>query len=146
MEADGCETKNQGHSPAFTVQTCKRLEPFPNKTGKTSYIFTPHQQKNSINDQSTMNQQSSTHQPSTLPKVASSKTVLKLDFRREALRDAAQMTFRKWRPNDGQLRCNPMGAPKQSICFVFFRCFYMFFFLKNISYSCCCVYFYVGFK
>ena len=66
--------------------------------------------KPSINNQSTnqsINQQSISNQSTTLdasqfslPKVASSKTVLKLDFRREALRDAAQMTFRKWPPNE----------------------------------------------
>lgn len=114
MEADGAEAKHQGHSPAFTL-LLQKVEPFSNKTGKAPYILTP--QSTSINNNqhrstttNNINQQQSitsinNNQPYSksinnnircfsfsLLQIASSKTVLTLDFRREALRDAAQMT------------------------------------------------------
>ena len=124
---------------AFSEQNWKNIIHFD-----TSSINQP-----SINNESTIiNPSPINHQPSTLPRVTSSKTVLKLDFRREALRDAAQMTFRKWATKttanlDATLWEQHQNIP--NLLCVIFRCFYIFFSL-NISYSCCCVYFYLGFK
>lgn len=89
MEADGAEAKHQGH--------CKRWSLFSNKTGRNT-IDVDTSINNNQHPSATISNNIGCFSLSLL-QIASSKTVLTLDFRREALRDAAQMTSRKRRPN-----------------------------------------------